>query len=170
MEIRYGKDYPNDSFLNQVLEIDSLVYPKDLQGSFQSVSKRYHKNKDCLILAVENDSIIGYFCFFPITEELFNHISNNVTFIDDDLNEKDILENAENSNIFLLSAAIHPEYQNGTAILKLLRSFKAYIKNKGIKSLCAYAISPIGEKLARHLGMEKKYSVEKYSYWETYFV
>lgn len=157
-------NFTNNNFLYQILEIDSLVFPKEFQSSFQSDAERFVKNKDSYILALNDNAIVGYFCFFPINNELYEQIHQSNSFFDDNISSKQILPYGAVNNIFIISMAIRPEWQHGNAIKLLTQNFKEFLRekeNKGMKinSLNCYATSKSGEKLAGKLGMIKNYDV-----------
>lgn len=153
IQIKYSKDIDGDDFLRQVLAIDAVVYPKELQGTFKSVSERYHRNKNSFILAFDNDLIVGYICLFPISKRLLNEMETTNKFFDDNIDPKDVLPYSESNDIFVISVAILPEYQNGLAIMKLCKAFKKFVEEKNAMTY-AYAVSEKGEKLSKILGIK----------------
>ena len=160
----------SDKFINQVLEIDSLVYPKELQGTFESVSERFHRNKDSYLLAVNQGIIVGYFCFFPINFELYQNINTINSFFDDDIKPDQILPYGDLNNLFIISTAIHPDWQNGEAIKLLSQGFRSFILNKEkeklhINSINCYITSESGVRLVKRFGMRKMYNINDLYYF-----
>jgi hypothetical protein len=121
--------------IRDLLRLDSLVYPKELQGSYESVLDRLNANKDCLILLVSKDSdtlFDGYFCFFPISEELLMSVIDAGIFLDDNISSKSIIPYSDNTILFFLSAVIDPKKRNVLSFLKMLRKFEEFIEDKKI--------------------------------------
>ena len=172
MEIKFSRDIgTSDKFLWEILEMDAIVYNEDLQGTFESVSERYHKNTDSFILVKDRGAIIGYFCFFPITLELYDKMHTKGAFFDDNIRAEQILRYGGENNIFFISTVVRPEYQNGEAIILLTEGFRSVLRqkeseNKRICSINAYITSENGVRLARRLKMEKIYDIaESYAFY-----
>lgn len=72
MQIAHSINIKSDSILYDILKLDSMVYPKELQGDIETVRERYEKNKDCFVLLYDNKALIGYACIIPITEKPSN--------------------------------------------------------------------------------------------------
>lgn len=159
MRLRLARNL-DDRFIREILEIDSLCYPKEFQGSFTSLAGRFRANRDSYITAVEGGVIIGYFCFFPVNAELLYAMKTAGSFFDDNIRPDQIAPYGRANDLFLISAAIRPDYQNGEAIRLLSRGFQNFLQNKEVmgmrvESLSCCAVSKDGERLAERLGMAK---------------
>lgn len=144
-------------FLHEVLAIDSLIYPIDICGTYESVNERYLANRDSYLLAIEDNKIIGYFCFFPIVDALYDSIMGTDALFDDNIGYHQICEYKSSNNLMLISIAIHPAFQNKEAIVQLTNHFHQFIKAKNaagfnIKSIVATAISVDGKNALERLG------------------
>lgn len=159
-------------FIRQILAIDSVVYPEELQGTFTSVSERFYRNRDSYILAMDHGLIVGYFCFFPVNLELYKRINTVNSFYDDDIKPDQIVPYGTVNNLFLISAAIHPDWQDGEAIGLLSKGFRIFLREKEknrfhINSLNCYITSENGAKLAKRFGMKKIYTKNNlYSFYK----
>lgn len=161
MKTCFSANLDSDCFINEILEIDSLVYPEGLRGSFASLSERFQRNRESYILAMDGGVIAGYFCFFPVNPELAGKIRGTGGFFDDGIKPDQVLPYGELNDIFLISAAVRPEWRNDLAIRLLSREFAAFFRKKEnagfhVKSLSCCAVSEDGERLAGRLGMRKK--------------
>jgi hypothetical protein len=164
MEIVFSRDC-RGCFIPKILAIDSAVYPKELQGSMESVCSRFARNKDSYILAIEREEIVGYFCFFPIRAKLLEKILSSKCMYDDDIKGEDILPYRENNTIFFISAAIFPEYQDKEVIIHLCQAFERFFREKivlgqNIDQIVCYVISDDGYKLATRLNFKVLKEVE----------
>ena len=149
-----------------MLEIDSLVYPSELQGTFKSVSERYHQNRDSYVLVLKDELIVGYLCFFPISAGLYDSMKLKGSFFDDDIEPEQIQEYSDSNDLFFISVAVRPQFQDGEAIILLCEGVKKFLLEKerngnAIRSLNAYITSPGGAKLVMRFGMKKIYDIDK---------
>lgn len=63
-------------------------------------------------MAYDEDEIVGYFCFFPITQKIYDDVMYKGYFRDDDIKAEDILPMETARHIYLLSVALYKEYQD----------------------------------------------------------
>lgn len=171
MEVIYSKDLTKD-FIREILEIDKTAYPKDVQGTFKSVSDRFEANKDSYVIIKKGNEFVGYICFFPISEELYKAIFSEDYMYDDDIVPEQILEYECENHLFIISIVIKPEFRDTCAINILNKAFEAWIKNKEsngqkILDIIAYSITIDGIKW-----LKKKYfeEVKSFSDLEKLFV
>jgi len=159
---KYIEDIDID-IIKAILEIDSIVYPEHLQGTFDEVYGRFKANRDTLILLFDEYRVIGYFCMFPIKDKLYNEILNSDRFYDSDIPSESIVryEPHNTYKLYAISTVIHPDYQ-GKGLSKLLvNGFYAYMMNKKknnifFSSILTTAVTNGGDYLSRKLGFEKK--------------
>lgn len=160
LTLKFGRDITDEAaFINAVLSIDSTAYPPDMQGSFQSVSQRYQKNKDTYILVYDDDQLVGYLCFFPITHQLYQAVLTSSTLFDDNITADSICGYGSQNYLFLISVAILPQYQNTAAIGMIETAFKHFLRDKNkqgqtIKGLAAVTVSPDGVKFLSRLNFQ----------------
>lgn len=160
LKIIESKNMETD-FINDVLELDSIAYSENMQGSYESVNNRYKKNEDSYLLVYDEKTLIGYICFFPISKKLYNEMLVDNKMKDDDISPKDIIPYTEGKshNLFIISVVIHPDYRNGEAIKLLTSTFVDFIHNKiktnyHINSILATAVSDDGVKFLERLNFE----------------
>jgi GNAT superfamily N-acetyltransferase len=159
--------YINDldiRLINELLEIDLLVYPKHLQGTFEEVYGRFCANRDIFILLYDDKKLIGYLCLFPIKDSLYEQILNGNKLFDSDI-PGEMLEQYKPYNVYklyLLSAAIHPKYQKNGLSNQLIKGFYRYIlekkeKNVTFSSALSSAVTNEGKQMLERMGfIEKK--------------
>jgi hypothetical protein len=111
--------------INEILEIDALVYPKHLQGTFEEVYGRFCANRDIFILLYDDKKLIGYLCLFTIKDSLYEQILSGNKLFDSDI-PGEMLEQYKPHNVYklyLISAAIHPEYPKEWIIKSIDKRF-----------------------------------------------
>lgn len=154
--------------LLEVINIENAVYDKKYCGTFESVSKRYKKNEEMFIFAVdEENKMCGYICFFPISRELTAKIENNLIMPDDNIQPQDVIKYDKNgvNNIFIISVAVLPEYKGkgiGFILAKEMFSFLSSQSVSGyeIGKIFALATSVEGEKVLSKFNFEKTHTYE----------
>lgn len=106
-------EIPDSDFINDVLRLDSEVYPRKLQGTFASVNGRYQRNKQSYILAYDNNQLIGYICFLNISKNLRNQLLINPLSNDDLINAKDIIKFTlkEPNTLYIISIVVNKKYR-----------------------------------------------------------
>lgn len=157
MEIISSKSITPD-FIDRILEIDQSVYPKSLCGSYQSILTRFDKNTDSYLLVKAQNKIVGYMCFFPITDTLTKNMITTDLLYDDNITANDILDYSCSNTLFILSIAIVSEYQQTSAVKLLAQEFTRFIQEKKkqgfeIDSIYSIAISDDGRKFLGSLGL-----------------
>jgi len=110
-------DDHDKKFINEILEIDSLVYPKHLQGTFEDVYGRFYANRDIYILLYDGKKLIGYLCLFPIKDSLYERILNENILFDSNIqgemlewmgfNEKKKLKNGYSLNELIINDYVY---------------------------------------------------------------
>lgn len=152
---------PNGDFIHDVLRLDSEVYPRKLQGTFDSVNGRYQRNKQSYILAYDNNQLIGYICFLNISKRLRNQLLDNPLSNDDLINSEDIIQfSKKDPNIlYIISIVVNKKYRGqgiGGTLVKELREFINSLIAKGYKFDCVYgtAVTRAGYSLAKKNGFE----------------
>lgn len=149
-------------FIQDVIELDKLCYEEHLLDTFDSVYNRYLANKNSYVLIYDNDTLVGYICYFPISNTLYNKIYYDNIFVDTDIKSNDIVEykEGESHNIFIISIAVHPNYRHrGISQILFQGMFNRirHLKNNGvyINNIVAFAVSQAGEKCLLNNNFEK---------------
>ena len=159
---KHAEDIDID-IIKAILEIDSIVYPEHLQGTFDEVYGRFKANRDTIILLFDEHKVIGYFCMFPVKNELYNEILNSDRFYDSDIPSESIVQYQPHNTykLYAISTAIHPDYQGKGLSKLLINGFYKYLINKKnnnifFSSILTTAVTDGGDYLSRKLGFEKK--------------
>ena len=162
LKIVKSKNIKRD-FIDDVLKLDALVYDQDMQGSYESVNKRFQKNKDSYLLIMDASKIVGYICFFPISKSLEKKMLEGDEIQDDNISPNDILEytKGKSHDLFIISIVIHPDYRDQEAIKLLTSEFVSFINKKiktnfHINKVYASAVSSDGEKVLEYLNFKKE--------------
>lgn len=147
-----------NKYLDDVIRIDAVTLPKKYVTSIEKLRERYNANKDSFIGVVHNDILIGYFNFFPINSETLDNIIDGKIDNDVFLGKKDILKYSQKTpfDIYIITIAILPKWQNKLVVLKLQDEFKIFIKNKIsqkflINKIYASVVSDDGDRLLRRM-------------------
>lgn len=162
MQIAHSINIKSDSILYDILKLDSMVYPKELQGDIETVRERYEKNKDCFVLLYDNKALIGYACIIPITESLAKKILENDELYDDNITSSDITEYSKDVNIlYLMSVVIAPEFQDSVATNMLGNGIVNFLNDKEengyhIQKTLATTVGDSGYKFLEKLNFEFK--------------
>ncbi len=135
--------------IKQVLELDSLVYEPEYCSEFDQVVGRFNKNKDCFITLRNQDDIIAYICFFPITKRLANMISSGNFTNDAEILPTDVLSYEDSEGVlYIISVVVKPEYHNSDVVKRMMIDFENKVQELSelynIKSVLATAISEKG--------------------------
>lgn len=167
LSIKRSKNIKTD-FIKDVMCLDSLAYNEDMQGTYDSISNRFKKNKESYILAYDNKKLIGYICFFPISDELYSEMLISDTMKDDDISPDDIVSYKEGKkhNIFIISTVIDPSYRDKEAIKLITNEFIKFIKEKNendyiIDKVLGTTVSDDGFKFATKLNFKIYKTYEK---------
>ena len=151
-----------EGFLEKVMEIDAAVYPDEYVGLLENMQIRYRKNPRTFVYVMdeENGRLAGYINFFPVIEPLWEEIvETGMKIRDDDISAEEVAlyqkgKDAKN-RLFIISVAIHPEYQKDkNVVINLTNGWIAYLnglKEEGfpITAISATAVSPDGMKFLR---------------------
>ena len=155
-------------FINDVMFLDSIAYSKDMQGTYDSISNRFKKNKDSYILAYDKKKLVGYICFFPISDELYSEMLISDSIKDDDILPDDIVsyKKGKKHNIFIISIVIDPNYRDKEAIKLITNEFIKFIKEKNendyiIDKVLGTTVSDDGFKFVTRLNFKVYKTYEK---------
>jgi GNAT superfamily N-acetyltransferase len=139
--------------IQDILAIDELVYASDYRGTYEEVSARFLANRDMFILLYDAEKVIGYLCLFPIKAELYQKIVQSDRMYDSDIPGSMIEKYVpgEHYKLFMISVAIHPDYQKQGHSGKIIQGFYSYMLKKRkdnvhIDSILAISVSKPGER------------------------
>jgi GNAT superfamily N-acetyltransferase len=155
------QDFSREKIFDSIQAIDRSVFHENGLATRQSDIDRYEAYKDSYVFALYGGKIVGYLCYFPITEIFYKSVIKGTKVYDGDIAGTDICNLNDSSNyIFILSVAIFPEYQK-KGISKqfseiLIREFSK-IK---IKEMVSYAFTPEGEHFLNFLGLKNYKEME----------
>ena len=167
LSIKRSKNIKTD-FIYDVMYLDSIAYSEDMQGTYKSINNRFKKNKDSYILAYDNKKLIGYICFFPISNDLYDEMLVSNTIKDDDILPDDIVpyKKGEKHNVFIISTVIEPKYRDKEAVKLITDEFIKFIKEKNdndyiIDKVLGTTVSEDGFKFATRLNFKVYKTYEK---------
>ncbi|MFA7075591.1 MAG: GNAT family N-acetyltransferase [Candidatus Izemoplasmatales bacterium] len=145
--------------LEKVYNLDKMVYSEEMAGNIDSDSKRFKKIPESFLLLYEDDSIIGYICFFPVTDQFFKGMLSSDNLYDNNIVPVDMKEfiKTENHHIFIISMVINPTYKSNGLFRMLTKAFKKRIKayhedGYNISDISGYAVSGAGEHILKSFG------------------
>lgn len=146
----------------QAVGIDSHVYADEFQGVYETCINWWKKNPAIYIMLedVETKRIVGYINAMPLTDEYYQFIRSGAT-IDTDI-PCEMIETydfPDTYKLYFSSIAIDPEYHNTSAFKALFDGFMIHImqlyeREIYFSSIVADAVSPIGEKLCKYIGLQ----------------
>ena len=145
--------------IEEIFSLDQLVYSEHMAGSIEEDVKRYRKAEDAFIILREDERIIAYLCFFPVTDQFYQRIIQDSVMYDNNIGPDDIAsyEKGQMHHIFIISMVIHPEYKGLGLFKKVISAFKQALKthhlNKQyIADISGYAVSGAGEHILKSFG------------------
>ena len=148
--------------INDILHIDSLVYPAHYQGTFSEIHDRYKTNRDMFVLLYADEMLIGYLCMFPIKTVLYEQILQEDRFFDSDIPGNMLETFCPNNSykLYLISAAIHPKYQKQGLSNLLITGFHKYVNDKKKNSITfssalSTSITMEGRQMLRKMGFSE---------------
>ena len=166
MVYKYSGQMEED-FIADLLRIDAFVFDSSILGSDNSIRRRFNANRDMCILAYDNSEAVGYIAFFPITENLRERMMNENKAYDDEIVADDILPYTDKHDfdVFLISAAILPDYQGkgiGAELMKRCFDFLSDKVQSGckIKNAYSYAFTDAGARILGKAGFAEVKKIE----------
>ncbi len=159
LSVKTGSTAPS-GFIEDVFELEKLVYTPELCGDIANMYKRYERCKDTFILLYDQDVLAGYINLLPVSDTLYDEMVNrgDHRMRDDDITPEEMAPwSTETANhVLVLSVVVHPEYQDTNAIVRLSKAFLAFLRKKAkegyeIDSLFGYAVSLGGIKFMKRV-------------------
>jgi len=147
--------FSRQKIFDSIQEIDRSVFHDNGLATQQSDIDRYEAYKDSYIFALYNKKIVGYLCYFPITEKFYESVIEGIKVYDGDIASADICNLKDNSNyIFLLSVAINPEFQKKGISKQFSEILIKEFSGIKIKDMVSYAFTAGGEHFLNHIGLK----------------
>ena len=151
------------NLISSVLEVDSLAFAEDFQGTYSEEYDRFIANKDTYVFLYDGAKMVGYLNLFPIKRELYEQIISEDRLFDSDIPGEMIEQYvpSRSYDLYLLSAAIRPDYQKRGLSKLLVKGFFEYLlekKNDGIlfSSALSTAVTNEGSLLLERMGFGRK--------------
>ncbi|MCL2378344.1 MAG: GNAT family N-acetyltransferase [Defluviitaleaceae bacterium] len=145
--------------LQEMLTIDSLVYPEHQQATYDEVINRYKVNKNLYILLYYGKKLTGYICLLPIKEPLYSKILLENRLYDSDIPGSCLEEYTPGNSyrLYIISMAIHPGYHGRGLSKHLIKGFYEYLlkhKKDGINfsSVLSTAVTNDGKLMLERMG------------------
>jgi GNAT superfamily N-acetyltransferase len=155
------RGFSRNEIFDSIQEIDRSVFHDNGLATQQSDIDRYEAYKDSYIFAISEGKIVGYLCYFPITEKFYNRIMEGTKVYDGDIASTDICGLNDNINyIFYLSVAILPAYQKKGISKQFLEIIIKELANIKIKDSVSYAFTLGGEHFLNALGLKSYKDME----------
>ena len=165
-KVLFGEDVA-EAFLAKLDEVDEACYEPEYVGELENTVARWRKNPRQFVFVLDEDAgrLAGYLNFFPCEEGLYlDNLKRCPIIRDDDITPDEVAPwSAEENHVFILSLAIHPNYQGGEVIRLLSNSWVAYLnalEGQGcpITDIMGTAVSPHGRRaLANYLFRELRH-------------
>ncbi|QWB99820.1 GNAT family N-acetyltransferase [Mycoplasmatota bacterium] len=147
--------------IKEIYALDKLVYSEHMAGSIEDDANRYQKVPDAFILLKDDEKIIGYLCFFPVSKDFYKQMLESDEMYDNNIGPDDIVlyEKGMNHHIFIISMVIHPLYKSQGLFRKVLKKFKKVLieyhnQSMYISNISGYAVSGAGEHILKSFGSE----------------
>jgi GNAT superfamily N-acetyltransferase len=156
-----GKDC-GVGIMEKTYVIDQNVYEEKYWGEQGNSEARYLRNPESFICVMdeEADRAAGYMEFFPCEKGLYEDIIFACDVIrDDDIAPAEIADYSPVENhIFILSLAVHQDYQGTGAIVALSDAFIEFLARKNetcpITDITATVVSEHGKKAMKNYRFE----------------
>jgi GNAT superfamily N-acetyltransferase len=149
-------NFSRETIFDSIQKIDRAVFHDNGLATEQSDIDRYEAYKDSYIFALCDDKIIGYLCYFPITERFYHSVIEGIKVYDGDIASTDICTLHDTVNyIFLLSVAILPEYQKKGISKQFSKILMEEFSRIKIRDIVSYAFTAGGEHFLNIMGLKK---------------
>ena len=143
----------NDTLIKEMIELDKLVFKGDDIGDEDKCKEWVGINPDIYTVLMQDDKVIGYINFMPITDITYNKVKQG-KLKDYELSIDDIVAYSSHKPLKCLftSIVIHPRFQTGPALTRLWKGFINKLKslNLIIVSVIMDCVTEMGEKCAKN--------------------
>ncbi len=161
------KPITNEYELKQAIELDKKAYKDEtLMGSLERCKQWLDACPDMYISIYDNEKMVGYINFVPLTPACFEKFKNG-EMSDDEIQGSDILPYHKGKNLCLLmSIVVDEKYQNGETINLLTNALFDKINSlakekKYITKILAECVSIDGKKYVTRTFDSKKITNSK---------
>ena len=151
MQIKVSNYKTDEEIIRGVMAVEEDVYPADMRGNFDNICKRFAKFPDMLIYAEDGGRLVGYLCYFPISDSLYETILTSDILQDDNILPRDVMGWEESKHVYIISIAVMKEYQRQGVATALVKKFSQIIKEHTVVDILTTAIIP---ELAQRYGAE----------------
>lgn len=158
IQVERSKDF-DLKMIEDIYQLDQLVYSEHMAGSVEDDAKRYRKAPDAFILLKKKQKIIGYLCFFPVSDEFYQKMLDKDIMYDNNIGPDDIVhyEKGYLHHIFIISMVIDPTYKGQGLFRDVLVLFKEsliqhHLAGEYISDISGYAVSGPGEHILKSFG------------------
>lgn len=153
--------------IREIYVLDKMVYSEHMAGSVEDDVRRYEKAPEAFILLKDDEKIIGYLCFFPVSNVFFKKMLEEDIMYDNNIGPDDIAyyEKGKHHHIFIISMVINPNYKGQGYFKDVLSMFKDclvdhHLKHEYISDISGYAVSGAGSHILESLGCQFVKAVE----------
>lgn len=148
----------NDTLIKEMIELDKLVFKGEDIGAFDKCKEWVKNNPDIYTVLMQDDKVIGYINFMPITDKAYQAIKQG-KLKDYELAGNDIITYSNNKPLKCLftSIVVHPDHQTGLELARLWKGFVNKLKSLKltISSVIMDCVTEMGEKCAKsYLGAQ----------------
>ena len=159
LRVKYGHEV-DVSFLDKLDRVDQACYEPKYWGEAANTEARFEKNNRSFVFVMDDETneLAGYINFIPCEQGLYeDNLFRSDIIRDDDITPEEVAPYRTDANhLFIMSLAIHPDYQGGEAIKLLTKGFVSYLnalQDEGypITDIMGTAVSPHGKKALRNL-------------------
>ena len=159
LQLLFGDDV-DVSFLDRLVEVDHACYEPEYWGDPRNTQARYLKNRRSFVFVLDagSDRLAGYLNFFPCERSLYlDNLSRSPVIRDDDITPDEVADyRTDENHLFIISMAIHPDYQGGEAVRLLTNGFIDYLgrlraQGYPITDIMGTAVSAHGRKAMGNL-------------------
>jgi GNAT superfamily N-acetyltransferase len=155
------QNFSRKEIFDSIQKIDRAVFHENGLATEQSDIDRYEAYKDSYLFALHEGKIVGYLCYFPITERFYQSVVDGIRVYDGDIANTDICNLNDNSNyIFLLSVAILPDYQEKGISKQFSEILIKEFSEIKISDIVSYAFTAGGEHFLNVFGLKNYKTME----------
>lgn len=145
----------------QAVCIDQSVFSSEFQGIYETCINWWKKNPFIYVMIEDptKKRIAGYINAMPLTNEYYHRIRSGETIdVDIPISEIETYDFPDTYKLYFSSIAIHPDYQSTSAFKTLFDAFiyqilHLYEREIYFSSIVADAVTPVGEKLCKYIGL-----------------
>jgi hypothetical protein len=153
------------TMIYQAIKIDEAVYGIEFQSIYDMCIKWWKRNPDIYVMIEDTDTqtIIGYINAMPLEDDYYCLIKSG-EIIDTTIPVEAICtyDFPDTYKLYFSSIAIHPNYHNTSAFKFLYDAFlmhtlKLFDREIYFSTILADAVSPVGKKMCKWIGLNKLY-------------